>query len=91
LFAVDLDPIFHLPTGQQRGIGESMIIADSTDEGRRWRCIGFAEFRPRLDNEPSFSAWFERLERSIVEYAKRPEQDNNRLVELNRRLTELSE
>lgn len=89
LFAVDLGQFFHVPIGQQRGIGELMIVPDSTSEGRGWRCIGFAEFCSRLDNDPSFSAWFERLERAIVEYAMRPEQGNNRLVELNLRLTDL--
>jgi hypothetical protein len=89
LFAVDLDPIFHVPIGQQRGIGELMIVPDLTGEGRGWRCIGFAEFCSRLDNDLIFSTWFERLERAIIEYSMRPKQDHNRLAELNLRLTDL--
>jgi hypothetical protein len=89
LFALDLNPIFHVPTGQQRAIGELMIVPDSADEGRGWRCIGFAEFCARLDNDSSFLAWFERPERAIIEYAMQPNQGHNRLVELNLRLTDL--
>lgn len=89
LFALDLNSIFHVPIGQQRAIGELMIVSDSANEGRGWRCIGFAEFCARLDNDSSFSAWFERPERAIIEYAMQPSQGHNRLVELNLRLTDL--
>jgi hypothetical protein len=89
LYAPDLSPVFHVPTGQQRGIGELMIVPDREGEGRGWRCIGFAEFCERLDTNPRFAAWFERLDHGITGYASRPAKDHDRLVELRIRLTEL--
>lgn len=89
LFAPDLDPVFHVPTGQQRGIGELMIVADKNGEGRGWRCIGFAEFCARLDTDRRFAAWFERLEHGIDAFAAQPQHKLGRLGELSARLTDL--
>lgn len=88
LFAVDLDPVFHVPTGHQRAVGELMIAPDHVTPGQG-RCIGFATFCRRLDNDPDFATSFERIEAGIVEYAHHPAQGCNRLVELNARLSDL--
>jgi hypothetical protein len=89
LFAADLSPVFHVLIGQQRGIGELMIVPDREGEERSWRCIGFAEFCERLDTSPSFASWFERLEHGITGYASQPAKNDDRLVELSTRLTQL--
>lgn len=89
LFAPDLSPVFHVPSGQQRGIGELMIVPDQDGGGRNWRCIGFAEFCGRLDMEPAFAAWFERLDQSVVSYASNSDKDHDRLAELNSCLTQM--
>jgi hypothetical protein len=89
LFALDLSPVFHVPTGQQRGIGELMIVPDQDGGGRSWRCIGFAEFCNRLDASPDFAAWFERLDLGITNYASHPAKNHDRLEELSDRLTQL--
>lgn len=89
LFAVDLSPVFHVPNGYQRAIGELMIIQDPTPEGRGWRCIGFAELCVRLDSDESFAEWFKSLDSSIVEYANHPETGHDRLLELDHQLTDL--
>lgn len=61
LFATDLGAIFHVPTGHQRAVGQLMIVSDhaSPDQGR---CIGFATFCGRLENDRNFVMWFERIE-----------------------------
>ncbi len=90
LFAVDLDPAFHVPIGQQRAVGELMIEPQRTTPGQG-QCIGFATFCLRLDNDRDFAVWFDRIEAGIVGYAQHPEQGCNRLVELNARLSDLIE
>jgi hypothetical protein len=90
LFASDLDPVFHVPTGHQRAIGELMIAPDHAMPGYG-RCIGFAAFCRRLEADHTFASWFERIEAGITGYADQPEQDCNRLAELNLRLSGLIE
>jgi hypothetical protein len=90
LFAVDLDPVFHIPTGHQRAVGELMIAPDHATPGQG-RCIGFATFCQRLDKDPGFAAWFERIEAGIVGYAHQSDQGSSRLAELNARLSDLIE
>jgi hypothetical protein len=60
LFAANFDPVFHVPTGQQRAVGELMIESNHATAGQG-RCIGFATFCRRLDNDCAFVAWFERI------------------------------
>jgi hypothetical protein len=90
LFAADLDPIFHVPTGHQRALGELMIAPDHATPGQG-RCIGFATFCERLGNDRDFATWFERIEAGIISYAYKPEIGGKRLVELNARLSDLIE
>jgi hypothetical protein len=89
-YAIDLDPVFHVLLAQQRAIGELMIAPDHVSPGQG-RCIGFATFCYRLDNDRDFAAWFERIDAGIVGYAYHPNQGCNRLVELHVRLSELIE
>jgi len=88
LFAADLDPVFSVPTGLQRAVGELMIASDHATPGQG-RCIGFAEFCLRLDNDPDFAVWFERVEAGIGEYTHGAERGSNLLIELNARLSDL--
>lgn len=90
LFAVDLDPVFHVPTGHQRALGELVIAPDHGTPGQR-RCIGYAAFCQRLDNHREFRSWFERIEAGIVAYAYHPEQGGKRLAEFDARLSDLIE
>lgn len=90
LFAADLDPVFHVPNGHQRAVGELMIAADNAAPGRG-RCIGFAEFCHRLDTDRDYATWFKRIEASITAYAQHPEQGANRLTQLDTRLSDLIE
>jgi hypothetical protein len=104
LFADDLDPVFHVPNGHQRAVGELMIAADTTASGRG-RCIGFAEFCRRLDTDRDYAAWFKRIEAGITAYAHHPKQGAhhpkqgahhpkqgaNHLTQLDTRLSDLIE
>ncbi|MGQ4516294.1 hypothetical protein [Streptomyces sp. DW26H14] len=44
---------------EQRAVGELMVHPDG--EPRRRRCLGFAEFCARLDQDEVFRGWFQRL------------------------------
>ncbi|MBB5868763.1 hypothetical protein F4553_002142 [Allocatelliglobosispora scoriae] len=89
LFAADLDPVLHIPTGQQSAIGEIMIEAGGSETANGWRCIGFATFCARLDTDPVFSQWFDRVVDGLEAYATGLVPGEERLVELNHRLTGL--
>lgn len=90
LFAVDLDSVFHVPTGHQRALGELMIAPDHASPGQG-RCIGFATFCRLLENDHDFAAWFERIDAGIALYAQNSAHANDRLAELNTRLSDLIE
>ncbi|MBE9001147.1 hypothetical protein IQ274_23720 [Nostoc sp. LEGE 12447] len=83
---------FRLPKGQQRAIGEIMIV-----EGESLECIGFAKFASKLENEPDFSRWFSSLKEDIRVLASQPKnygerlQDDQRLVEIYNALVKLLE
>ncbi|MQA93795.1 MAG: hypothetical protein GEV11_03840 [Streptosporangiales bacterium] len=49
-----------LQGGEQQLIGELMVALEGTDPPRR-RCLGYLEFRTRLDNDPEFAQRFQPL------------------------------
>lgn len=49
---------FRLFRGEQRAMGELMLVAVEADGGApRWECLGYAAFVRRLE-EPAFARWF---------------------------------
>jgi hypothetical protein len=44
--------------GEQQVIGELMVAADGPDNGRR-RCLGYMEFRAKLDNDREYAQRFQ--------------------------------
>ncbi|MEO3807623.1 hypothetical protein ABGB17_01325 [Sphaerisporangium sp. B11E5] len=84
-----LDRALLVPSGQQRAIGELMLVEDDSMPERGWRCLGVAEFCERLDDDPRFSHWFTPLERQIRDLAAGTEVDSRRMRDLITRLDEL--
>ncbi|ONI81545.1 hypothetical protein ALI144C_19720 [Actinosynnema sp. ALI-1.44] len=53
----DLGPVFRTRGGEQRAIGELMVVRDEREDTRT-RCLGYVTFRSKLDDEPTFACWF---------------------------------
>jgi len=52
---------FQVFRGRQRAIAELMMVATNAPEGPRSEAMGFATFCARLDADPVFAQWFERI------------------------------
>ncbi|MFG3258293.1 hypothetical protein [Streptomyces sp. NPDC048172] len=74
---------FRLFRGEQRAIGESVITPGEGDA-----CIGYAEFSRRLDDDPTFAAWYAGLTDSLREFAAHPV-PHDRLLRLQHALIDL--
>ncbi|MGH8904090.1 MAG: hypothetical protein ACRDYA_21020 [Egibacteraceae bacterium] len=84
------DPGFRLFRGQQRALGELMIeLIDVKDEPFRSRCIGYAAFVAKLEAEPSFGRWFDRLEADVERLAADLTCGSERLIPLQQALIDL--
>jgi len=61
------DDVMYIYRGQQRAIGELMIVdsVDSPAQGVRSRCLGYANFVERL-GDPSFAKWFDRIGSQLI-------------------------
>jgi hypothetical protein len=84
-------PEFRIFRAHQRAIGEVMLEAtlDAEAEASRWQCLGYASFCSKLDQDGSFRAWFERLDRDVRELASGPGEARARLVALQSALIDL--
>lgn len=80
---------FRLFRGQQRAIGELMLTQIDTPEGIRHEVLGYAAFCERLDDEPRFAAWFDRLRREVDAIEAGGIDGNRRLVRLQQSLIDL--
>ncbi len=77
--------VFRVFRGEQRAIGELMIVGhDGVDD-----CIGYAAFVAK--QEEAFRFWFEPLRQSVDALATDLKSDNGRLKELQHALIELIE
>jgi hypothetical protein len=52
---------FRVFRGRQRAIAELMMVPTGATEGPKNECIGYAAFCGRLDGDPDFARWFQRL------------------------------
>jgi hypothetical protein len=80
------DSTFQVYRGQQRAIGELMMDPAIQGEGSPRQCIGYAAFVSRLEQEPPFGRWFERLESDVRQLASDPSPRYDRLVALQHAL-----
>jgi hypothetical protein len=79
---------FRLFRGQQRAIGELMLVERETLEGKHLECIGFAEFVRCLEKS-EFARWFEKLRSDVEILANAEHEHEQRLVELQHALIDL--
>lgn len=84
LFLTDgFDPVFRIFRGEQRAIGEKMIVS----ENERRSCMGYATFVENQDD--SFRRWFRQLEKDVDLLSKDPLSSGERLVHLHHALIDL--
>lgn len=79
---------FRLFTGEQRAIGEIMIVPRSTDSSIAYECIGYACFVKKLD-DPEFFRWFKKLKDDIAMMANEPNVNSERLIVIHHKLIDL--
>lgn len=82
------DDTLRLYRGDQRAIGESMILPAGT-QGDDYDCLGYAAFTHRLTNDTEFAAWFEPLRAGIAELAEADSSRTDRLVALHNQISDL--
>ncbi|RVX46738.1 hypothetical protein EDD27_9639 [Nonomuraea polychroma] len=78
-----------LQGGEQQVIGELMVVADGSDNGRR-RCLGYMEFRAKLDNDREYARRFQPVLAYIdASLAKNPAGGLRRLTAIHNALIDL--
>lgn len=84
------DPALRLFRGEQRALGEVMLIesAQALPGAPRWDCLGYAAFMKRLE-DPEMSRWFRSLRSSIDDLAADPDAHRERLVRLQHALLDV--
>jgi hypothetical protein len=77
--------------GEQRAIGELMMISTDDPGSARYESMGYVQFCARLSDDAAFAQWFQRLRDDInyIAASKRPER--SRLIVLHNRLMDLIE
>jgi hypothetical protein len=79
---------FRLFRDEQRAVGEVML-EPVAGEVRRYQCIGYVTFVERLENEPGFARWFERLGRETEQLRELAPGQLLRMIELQHALINL--
>jgi hypothetical protein len=80
---------FRLFRGQQRAIGELMVNRSELTNGATHEVLGYASFCQRLDEDPQFAAWFDRLRLEVETIESEGKDGNERLVHLQSKLIDL--
>lgn len=79
---------FQLFNGEQRAIGEIMMIPRSPQNAIGYDCIGYASFVQKL-NDPDFASWFTKLRNDLDAIGKTPNVKIERIAILHGRLIDL--
>jgi len=77
--------VFRIFRDEQRALGEIMLEPIES-ELRRYQCIGYATFVQRLDEDPGFARWFERLGTEIDKLSDPAPGQLDRLIKLDHAL-----
>lgn len=80
--------IFRLYNGEQRAIGEIMLVSQSTDNSRGYECMGYATFVKKM-SDPEFARWFTQLRDNLELTVSKPKVDEERLILIHSRLIDL--
>ncbi len=85
-----IPPALRIFRGAQRAIAELMMVPTNAPSGPRSEAMGYAAFCHRLDTDPTFAAWFERLRTTDVDaIAGNDDAANVRLAILSHDLIDL--
>jgi hypothetical protein len=84
-----VDSPFRIFRGRQRALAELMMTPTGASDGPRSECVGYAAFSQRLHSDEEFSSWFAPLNDDIDAVAAAPQEDNVRLIHLQRDLVDL--
>jgi hypothetical protein len=85
-----VDPALRVFRAEQRAIGELMLAAAPEQNGaRHLECLGYAAFVQRLENDPGFARWFEKLGADIDLLASEPDAHTERVVLLQNALVDV--
>jgi len=83
-----IDVLFAVPRGDQRAIGEIMVVARQVSGQQYSDCMGYAEFCSKLEAEESFAKWFSALN-SHLQQLTDTDQTSARGVLIQRALVDL--
>jgi hypothetical protein len=83
-----VDDAFRVFRGEQRAIGEVMLVARSGDAAVRHECLGYAAFTEKI-KDPQFAKWFTRMTDDITQLAKSNTIRHQRMQELQHALIDL--
>jgi hypothetical protein len=76
--------------GQQRAIGELMMISTGGPSSAQYESLGYVQFCARLEDDPVFAKWFARL-RGGVDQLANTQAERSRVVSLQNGLVDLIE
>lgn len=82
---------FRLFRGQQRAIGELMLVRNESPQGGGFVVMGYAAFCGRLENDHQFAKWFYRLRKEVDVIESGGSDGNDRLIRLQESLLDLIE
>lgn len=82
------DPTLQLFNGEQRAIGEIMMIPRSPDRSLGYECIGYAAFIQKMA-DPDFEQWFLKLREHLNQMVNSQKTDWHRLMLIHSRLIDL--
>lgn len=82
---------FRLFRGEQRAIGELMMIPTDDPGSARHQSMGYVQFCARLSDDAAFAKWFQRLRDDVDEIAEAEQSEHSRLIVMPNRLMDLIE
>jgi hypothetical protein len=77
--------------GDQRAIGEIMMTPSGNAEGTQSEPLGYVQFCTRLDADPAFAKWFQRLRDGMDDVAAAAGAERVRLIQVQHCLVDLIE
>lgn len=86
---LDIGSEFRIFRAEQRAMGDLMIHPEGGPSDRR--CLGYAEFCVRLDEDERFTRWFAKLLGDVERCAATPDPAFGRLINLQHQLVDLLE
>lgn len=84
----EVDDAFRLFRGEQRAIGELMLVSRMSGGHVHYDCLGYATFTEKLNN-PQFGKWFAGMTDDIERLAQNSETNERRIRDLQHALIDL--